>query len=122
MKGIIASPGVAIAKAFVLAHPEVVIDEKLVAAQDVEKEVEKFREAVAKTEDQLNGIIAITEERLSAKEADVFRAHLMMLADPMFEEAVLDKIQNSNFNAGKAVSEATAEVAAMLASLDDEYL
>ena len=37
------------AKAFVLAHPEVVIDEKLVAAQDVEKEVEKFREAVAKT-------------------------------------------------------------------------
>jgi phosphotransferase system enzyme I (PtsI) len=122
MKGIIASPGVAIAKAFVLAHPEVVIDEKLIAAQDVEKEVEKFREAVAKTEDQLNGIIAITEERLSAKEADVFRAHLMMLADPMFEEAVLDKIQNSNFNAGKAVSEATAEVAAMLASLDDEYL
>ena len=110
MKGIIASPGVAIAKAFVLAHPEVVIDEKLVAAQDVEKEVEKFREAVAKTEDQLNGIIAITEERRSAKEADVFRAHLMMLADPMFEEAVLDKIQNSNFNAGKAVSEATAEV------------
>ena len=85
MKGIIASPGVAIAKAFVLAHPEVVIDEKLVAAQDVEKEVEKFREAVAKTEDQLNGIIAITEERLSAKEVDVFRAHLMMLADPMFE-------------------------------------
>ena len=77
---------------------------------------------MAKTEDQLNGIIAITEERLSAKEADVFRAHLMMLADPMFEEAVLDKIQNSNFNAGKAVSEATAEVAAMLASLDDEYL
>ncbi|MBE5780361.1 MAG: phosphoenolpyruvate--protein phosphotransferase [Clostridiales bacterium] len=120
MKGIIASPGVAIAKAFVLSHVEVVIDEAL--AKDTAAEVEKFRAAVAQTEDQLNNIIAITEERLSANEADVFRAHLMMLADPMFEETVLDKIENSSYNAGKAVSEATAEVAAMLASLDDEYL
>ena len=67
MKGIIASPGVAIAKAFVLAHPEVVIDEKLVAAQDVEKEVEKFREAVAKTEDQLNAMTAFLAKRPKAE-------------------------------------------------------
>ena len=46
------------------------------------------------TEAQLNEIIEITEERLSAKEADVFRAHLMMLADPMLEETVMDKINN----------------------------
>ncbi|MDL2224740.1 phosphoenolpyruvate--protein phosphotransferase [Eubacteriales bacterium OttesenSCG-928-M02] len=122
MKGIIASPGVAIGKAFVLSAPEIVIDDAAVSADQVELEVEKFRAACAAAEEQLNDIIVITEERLSSNEADVFRAHLMMLADPTFEDAVLDKIQNSSYNAGKAVSEATAEVAAMLASLDDEYL
>ena len=122
MKGIIASPGVAIAKAFVLKQPEIVIDQTPIAADQVEGEVSKFRAAVAQTEEQLNHIIEITEKRLSAKEADVFRAHLMMLADPTFEDAVMDKIQNASCNAAKAVSEATVEVSEMLASLDDEYL
>lgn len=123
MKGIIASPGIAIGTAFVLAHNEIVIDDTLLTSDaQCQAEEEKFRKALADTETQLNEVIAITEERLSAKEADVFRAHLMMLADPMLEESVLDKINNGKMNAAKAVKEATAEIAGMLASLDDEYM
>ena len=123
MKGIIASPGIAIGKAFVMKHTEVVIDDALLVSDaQCAAEEGKFRKALADTELQLNGIIEITEQRLSAKEADVFRAHLMMLSDPMLEESVLDKINNSKFNAAKAVKEATAEIAGILASLDDEYM
>ena len=123
MKGIIASPGIAIGKAFVLEQKEVVINEALLAnPAECEAEVEKFRKAVAETEAQLNEIIEKTEKRLSAKEADVFRAHLMMLTDPTLEDAVMDKINNGMMHADKAVAEATEEVSAMLASLDDEYL
>ncbi len=123
MKGIIASPGIAIGKAFVLEQKEVVINEALLAnPAECEAEVEKFRKAVAETEAQLNEIIEKTEKRLSAKEADVFRAHLMMLNDPTLEDAVMDKINNGMMHADKAVAEATEEVSAMLASLDDEYL
>ena len=120
MKGIIASPGIAIGKAFVLEQKEVVINEALLKdASECEAEVEKFRKAVTETEAQLNDIIETTEKRLSAKEADVFRAHLMMLNDPTLEDAVMDKINNGMMHADKAVTE---EVSAMLASLDDEYL
>jgi len=123
MKGIIASPGIAIGKAFVLEQKEVVINEALLKdASECEAEVEKFRKAVTETEAQLNDIIETTEKRLSAKEADVFRAHLMMLNDPTLEDAVMDKINNGMMYADKAVAEATEEVSAMLASLDDEYL
>lgn len=123
MKGIIASPGIAIGKAFVLEQKEVVINEALLKdASECEAEVEKFRKAVTETEAQLNDIIETTEKRLSAKEADVFRAHLMMLNDPTLEDAVMDKINNGMMHADKAVAEATEEVSAMLASLDDEYL
>ncbi len=123
MKGIIASPGIAIGKAFVMKHTEAVIDDALLTSDEqCAAEEEKFRKAIAGTELQLNEIIEITEQRLSAKEADVFRAHLMMLSDPMLEESVLDKINNSKMNAAKAVKEATAEIAGILASLDDEYM
>ena len=123
MKGIIASPGIAIGKAFVLEQKEVVINEALLASpSECEAEIEKFRKAVTETEAQLNEIIEKTEKRLSAKEADVFRAHLMMLNDPTLEDAVMDKINNGMMHADKAVAEATEEVSAMLASLDDEYL
>ncbi len=123
MKGIIASPGIAIGTAFVLQHNDVVIDDTLLKsdAQCAEEE-EKFRAALVATEVQLNEVVEITEKRLSSKEADVFRAHLMMLSDPMLEEAVLDKIQNGKMNAAKAVKESTAEIAQILASLDDEYM
>ncbi len=123
MKGIIASPGIAIGSAFVLKRTEVIIDDTLLKTQEqCAAEEEKFRKALADTELQLNEIVEITETRLSAKEADVFRAHLMMLSDPMLEESVLDKINNSKMNAAKAVKEATAEIANILASLDDEYM
>ncbi len=123
MKGIIASPGIAIGKAFVLEQKEVVINEALLKdASECEAEVKKFRKAVTETEAQLNDIIETTEKRLSAKEADVFRAHLMMLNDPTLEDAVMDKINNGMMHADKAVAEATEEVSAMLASLDDESL
>lgn len=46
----------------------------------------------------------------------------MMLNDPTLEDAVMDKINNGMMHADKAVKEATEEVSAMLASLDDEYL
>lgn len=123
MKGIIASPGVAIGKAFVLKHNEIIIDDTpLTTAEECAAEEAVFRKAVEDTEAQLNEIIEITEERLSAKEADVFRAHLMMLADPMLEETVMDKINNGKMKAAKAIKEATAEIAEMLGSLDDEYM
>jgi len=65
MKGIIASPGIAIGKAFVLEQKEVVINEALLAnPAECEAEVEKFRKAVAETEAQLNEIIEKTEKRL----------------------------------------------------------
>ena len=44
MKGIIASPGIAIGKAFVLEQKEVVINESLLAnPSECEAEIEKFR-------------------------------------------------------------------------------
>ncbi len=123
MKGIVASPGVAIGKAFVLEQKEVVIVQTPLSSPDeCAAQEEKFRKALELTEKQLNEIIETTEKRLSSNEADVFRAHLMMLYDPMFEEAVVDKINNAMMHADKAVFEATAEVADMLANLDDEYL
>lgn len=122
MKGIIASPGVAIGKAFVLVKQEAVIDDSRIAEGTETLEMEKFRGATVETEKQLNEIVEITEKRLSEKEADVFRAHLMMLSDPMLEDLVSEKINAEKMNAAKAVKLATEELSSMLAGLDDEYM
>jgi len=123
MKGIVVSPGIAIGKAHVLIHEEVVIDESLIGSDDeLQEQIDKLNEAMRQTELQLNEIVAITEQRLSAAEADVFRAHLMILADPMLGDMILDKMRGGRLNVAKAVKEATDEAAALLAGLDDEYM
>ena len=103
-------PGYCNRESICIGTKEVVINEALLAnPSECEAEIEKFRKAVTETEAQLNEIIEKTEKRLSAKEADVFRAHLMMLNDPTLEDAVMDKINNGMMHADKAVAEATEE-------------
>ncbi len=91
MKGIAASDGVAIAKAYLLVEPDLSFDKEQIT--DVESELEKFRNAIETTKVELTKIRNNAEQNLGADKAAIFDAHLLILDDPEIINPVEDKIK-----------------------------
>ena len=92
IKGIGASSGIAIAKAYKLVMPDLTVTQNTV--EDVTAEIKKFEDCMAETAKQLEAIKEAASKNLSAEEAAVFDAHALVLQDPELKTQVLDKINN----------------------------
>jgi len=92
IKGIAASNGIAIAKAYKLVMPDLTVEK--VTVEDVEKEIAAYASAMEQTAKDLETIKETASKNLSAEEAAVFDAHALVLADPELKTQVEDKIRN----------------------------
>ncbi|WP_054026146.1 phosphoenolpyruvate--protein phosphotransferase [Bacillus sp. FJAT-28004] len=120
LKGIAASPGIAITKVFHLAADRFIPVQQSV--QNSAQEIEKFRHAVAITRDEVEAIRTSTEERLGADKAEIFEGHLMILEDPDLIEAIEQKISDEAMNAEFALHEVSQSFIELLQSMSDELL
>ncbi len=80
IKGIAASNGIAIAKAYKLVMPDLTVEK--VTVEDVEKEIKAYENAMEQTAKDLETIKEAASKNLSAEEAAVFDAHALVLSDP----------------------------------------
>jgi phosphotransferase system enzyme I (PtsI) len=119
-KGIGASPGIAIAKAYPLKSETFVPEKRTV--DDPEREVERFREAVKQAQDELELIRRQTEEKLGQEKAEIFEGHLLILEDPELIDTIEGNIRDNAVNAEFALHEASAFFVETLLQLDDETL
>ena len=119
IKGIAASNGIAIAKAYKLVMPDLTVEK--VTVEDVEKEIQAYDNAMAQTAKELETIKEAASKNLSAEEAAVFDAHALVLSDPELKTQVEDKIRNEKCNAAAALDEVAAMFVAMFESMGDEY-
>ena len=119
IKGIAASNGIAIAKAYKLVMPELKVDK--VEIEDVEKEIKAYENAMAQTAKELVAIKEAASKNLSEEEAAVFDAHTLVLEDPELKTQVEDKIRNEKCNATAALDEVAATFISMFEMMDDDY-
>lgn len=122
MKGITASPGIALGKVLLLEKEKVNIDNSPIQEENIDKEIERYRNGENKTREQLTALKIKTSETLGEEEAEIFKAHLEMLEDPTLEESVLMKIKSDKLNAEAAAEASKNEICAMFESIDDEYM
>lgn len=120
LKGIAASPGIAIARAFFIAAERFIPARQTI--QDSSAEIERFRQAVAVGRDEIEAIRASAEERFGAEKAEIFEGHLMILEDPDFIEAIEQKVADDAINAEFALHEVAASFIELLQSMSDELL
>ena len=118
LKGIPASAGVSIAKAYKLESPKVEIVKK---EGDPAIEVEKFNAALEKTKTDIEGVKERAAARLSEEELAVFDAHLMMAGDPEFASQIVGMIENDKVNAEYAADTVANQMVAMFESMDNDY-
>ncbi len=119
IKGIAASNGIAIAKAYKLVMPDLTVDKTTI--EDVEKEIKVYEDAMSQTAKDLETIKEAASKNLSAEEAAVFDAHALVLSDPELKSQVEDKIKNEKLNAAAALEEVSTMFVSMFEAMGDEY-
>ncbi|MDQ8738325.1 phosphoenolpyruvate--protein phosphotransferase [Paenibacillus sp. LHD-38] len=120
LKGIAASPGIAIARAFFIAAERFIPARQTI--QDSSAEIVRFRQAVAVGRDEIEAIRASAEERFGSEKAEIFEGHLMILEDPDFIDAIEHKVVDEAINAEFALHEVAASFIELLQSMSDELL
>ena len=119
IKGIGASSGIAIAKAYKLEMPDLTVSRDTV--EDTAAEITKLYEHKAAVEEEIKTIKEAASKNLSEEEAAVFDAHLMMLNDPEFAGQIETKIKDEKLNAAAALEDVANMMIAMFSSMDDAY-
>ncbi|UXU63643.1 phosphoenolpyruvate--protein phosphotransferase [Staphylococcus agnetis] len=120
MKGIAASDGVAIAKAYMLIEPDLSFSET--TTNDTEAEVLKFNEALKNSKIELTKIRNNAEEQLGPDKAAIFDAHLLVLDDPELIQPIEAKIRDEKASAPHALTEVTQNFIMIFESMDNEYM
>jgi len=119
IKGIPASPGIAIGKAFLYKENNLEILEKSILSKEEELErLIKGREVAKK---QLEEIKENTLQKLGKDKADIFEGHITLLEDEELFSEIDSKISEKKCTAEFALNEAIDEYANMLANLEDAY-
>lgn len=120
IKGIAASSGIVIGKAFVIS--ENVLEIKETRIEDIALEKNLFHNSVKTTKAQLESIKASAERKMGKDKAEIFGAHIMMLEDPELIGAVESSIEQNKYKAEYAVKTTIEMFASMMDSMNDEYM
>lgn len=117
LKGIAASDGVAVAKAYLLVQPDLSFE--TVTVEDISAEEARLDAALAASQDELSVIREKAVESLGEEAAAVFDAHLMFLADPEMTGQIKETIRAKQVNAEAALTEVTNMFIAIFEGMDD---
>ncbi|MDP4095250.1 phosphoenolpyruvate--protein phosphotransferase [Paenibacillus sp. P96] len=120
ISGIAASAGIAIAKAFILEHPNYSVEKRTVT--DVEAEIAKLDAALAQSQSELEKIKERTLQEMGEKKAEIFASHLLILNDPELIDPVKAKIKDEQVNAEFALDETASQFIVMFENMKSEYL
>ena len=112
--------GVAIGKIQFYKRNEITI--KRTRVEDGEAEVERFRNAKAKTLELLKGLYEKALEDVGEANAMIFEAHQLMLEDPDYVESIENIIRTQDVNAEYAIGATADNFAAIFEAMDDAYM
>lgn len=121
LKGIAASDGVAVAKAYLLTQPDLTFTK--VTVEDTASEETRLDEALTMSSGELQKIRDKAAQTLGEEEAQVFDAHMMVLSDPEMVSQIKQNISDNKVNAEAALKEVTDMYIGMFEAMEDnEYM
>ena len=121
IKGIAASDGIGIAKAYLLIDPDLSFEKKTI--DDPTAEYERVEKAFSASIADLATIKQNAKSRLSDEELEVFDAHIAILSDPEMKSQIKDEIESQHVSAEEAMTDVTTNFANVLAAMtDNKYM
>ncbi|MCA9066490.1 MAG: phosphoenolpyruvate--protein phosphotransferase, partial [Planctomycetaceae bacterium] len=120
--GIAVSPGVVVGPALVLGSENFRIPRKFVGRDAVEAEVSRFRTALERVCQDIEGNEILAAEQLGEQYAAIFSAHLLMARDPRLVSEIESMITDNAYSPEYAVSKTLRRFAEQMQNLGDKYL
>ena len=123
LKGISASPGICIGKAYQVDHEGVDIVKRyqIIDKKALENETTRFKKAVKQAKDELHDIIKGTSEDL-LQHADILETQVVLLEDKMLYGRTIETIEKEKINAEWALKKVVSKVSSMFQDITDTYL
>ncbi|GAA0307899.1 phosphotransferase system enzyme I (PtsI) [Gracilibacillus halotolerans] len=120
LSGIAASNGIAIAKAFKLAVPDLSFEQRKI--ENPSDEISRLHDAINTSKTELEKIKEHARKTLGDEHAEIFSAHLLVLSDPELINPMTDKIESEKVNAEVALDAVAQTFIQMFESMDNEYM
>jgi len=122
LQGIAVSPGIIIGKARIVDRSkQKIVYQYIVNANDLNREVERFKDAIQATRDQITAVKNNMPEQLK-QHAFILEAHLMILDDNMVTDATVKNIFEEKINAEWALKKSVQKINKVFNEIDDEYI
>src|SRR6476620_8348672 len=121
-KGIPVSPGIAVARAWVLDAMLARDEPSRLEAAAVSDELTRFDKALDDAAHQLDAMAKRVDEQLGSKEAAIFQGHRLLLRDPALIGKVKSAILHRRIDASSALHEVLEEYEKLFGQIPDEYL
>lgn len=122
LKGIAASPGIAIGKVFLLDSEDVAIPKKAIKESMIPHEITRFEDALTQTRAEILNIKEGISKEMGQEHADIFNAHLLVIEDRALIEEVLERIKKDKQTAEYIFSQVLKKYIQSFLKIDDEYL
>ena len=109
LKGITASPGICIGKAYLVDKEGVdVIKKYYLKGKKIQGEINRFKTAVKKAEDEIRTIIENSPKEL--QQAHILETHLALLNDKMLYGKTIEIIEKEGINAEWALKKVASNL------------
>jgi len=121
LKGINASPGICIGKAYLVDKEGVdIVARYYIEDKKRQDEVKRFKAAVKRARDEIRSVIDDSPEEL--QHAYILETHLALLKDKMLYGKTIEIIETDGFNAEWALKQVVANLKAVFLGMADSYL
>lgn len=122
LKGIAASPGIAIGTTYLFLKEIPRIEERLLSEKEITQEVERFDRAVEKSTKELRKILLFAQQKVGDAKAKILEAQIMVLEDAILLDAIRKRIKIEKKNAEYIVSDEIGRYATLMLAAHDEYM
>ncbi len=121
LKGIAASPGIAIGPAYVVAPDAVMTEGRPVEPADVQVELRRYSAAIDKTYEEFTKTESKVKELFGNDYAKLLQAHKAILKDPILNQNVKKKIEKEKLNAEYALYVCVQEAMRHFDSIKNDF-
>lgn len=122
LKGIPASPGVAIGKSLLFDSEDLLVPHRTITDDQIPLEVLRLEEALIQTRHQILKIQQRLAEEMGQEHAEIFNAHLLVLEDQSLREEILDGLKSQHLNVETIFNDVIRRHLRAFGRANDEYL
>ena len=120
--GLGASPGIAIGEVHLVNRARMAAIERPISADQVERQIALFREAIQLSKEQLEAIKASVTDQSISDHLYIIDTHLLILEDQMLVDGTIALIRGQLVNAEGALKQTLKKLRGIFDRIDDEYL